>query len=134
MNSSSGWLRPLVLRKLKGEFAVGSLICFPYLLAVTWQYCVLVHNTSLAWFLTFSVAAAVWCGYVALAEGSPHAVNWQFWLVVGLPLLLIYLLRADLPDVSFDVLNYHIFESERILRGPLYLTTDFFPGSSPVNP
>jgi hypothetical protein len=134
MNSSSGWLRPLVLKKLKGECAVGSLIIFPYLLAVTWQYCVLVHNTSLAWFLAFSVAAAVWCGYVALAEASPHPVNWQFWLVVGLPLLLIYLLRADLPDVSFDVLNYHIFESERILRGSLYLATDFFPGSAPVNP
>jgi hypothetical protein len=134
MKSRSSGFRSLVLNKLRGDFAVGSIIFFPYVLAVAWQYCCLLQNRPVAWVLTIVVSALVWCAYVALTEPSSEKLTWQFCVIVALPLLLIYLLRFDLADVSFDVLNYHIFESERILRGSLYLPADFFPGSLPVNP
>jgi hypothetical protein len=47
---------------------------------------------------------------------------------------VVYALRVDFPDISFDVVNYHLFESERVLRGPLFIPGDFFPASSPINP
>jgi hypothetical protein len=138
MNSNSIRLRPLVLNKLKGEVAMGAIIFFPYVVAIVWQYCSIVPNRPVAWTFTIVVSAIVCGGYVALSEASAKGPreksSWQFWIMVALPLLAIYLLRVDFPDVSFDVLNYHIFESERILRGPLYLPADFFPGSLPVNP
>src|SRR3989440_11297320 len=50
------------------------------------------------------------------------------------PLIFIYLLRAPLPDVSFDVLNYRLLHSERALRGLFYQASDFFPTAAPYNP
>jgi len=113
---------------------MGALIFFPYVVAIVWQYCSIVPNRPVAWTFTVIFSAIVCCGYLALSERSTEKSSWQFWIIVALPLLAIYLLRVDFPDVSFDVLNYHIFESERLLRGSLYLPADFFPGSLPVNP
>lgn len=134
MNSNSSGLPPLIRNKLRGDFALGAIIFFPYVVAIAWQYCGVIHNRPIAWSLTVMASAMVWTAYVAWSEPSNGKSSWQFWIIVALPLLAIYLLRFDLPDVSFDVLNYHIFESERILRGSLYLPEDFFPGSLPVNP
>ena len=133
MKNSSDSLRALV-PKLRGEFALGAAIFFLYALAITWQYCAVVGYRPLAWLLAVITAFGIWRAYVATSDPPSETLPWQFWLVVGLPLLLIYLLRVDFPDVSFDVVNYHILESERILRGSLYLPMDFFPGSLPVNP
>src|SRR6185295_9790041 len=134
MNNSSNESRLLVLKEFKGQFAVGSIIFFPYLLAIVWQYSGVIHPRPLAWTLAVIVSVAVWIAYLGVSESKTEKLSWHFWLMVALPLLAIYLLRFDFPDVSFDVLNYHIFETERILRGPLYLPNDFFPGSLPVNP
>jgi len=57
-----------------------------------------------------------------------------FWLIVALPLCVIYAMRAVLPDVSYDVLNYRIFHGERALTGFLFRPGDFFPTPSPYNP
>jgi hypothetical protein len=134
MNNSSNDSRLLVLKEFKGEFAVGSIIFFPCVLACVWQYFGVIHQKPLAWTLAVIVSAAVWVAYLAISESNSEKLSWQFWLIVALPLLAVYLLRFDFPDISFDVLNYHIFETERILRGSLYLPNDFFPGSLPVNP
>jgi hypothetical protein len=57
----------------------------------------------------------------------------SFWLVVGVPILFAFLLRAAFPDYSFDVLTYHVLQGERTLRGPLFQAGDFFH-SVPFNP
>jgi len=134
MKNSSDALRRISPDKLKGDLALSSSIFLLYALAITCQYCTAISYQLLASSLAFIFAMAISVVYVTLLESRSERVPWQFWLIVALPLLAIYLLRVDFPDVSFDVLNYHIFESERILRGPLYLPLDFFPGSLPVNP
>ncbi|HEV7889156.1 MAG TPA: hypothetical protein VGP08_00885, partial [Pyrinomonadaceae bacterium] len=58
----------------------------------------------------------------------------EFWLVVALPLLLVYAFRAPFPDVSFDVLNYHLLHGERGMHGTLFAHGDFFPTPAPHNP
>src|SRR6185503_6319292 len=45
-----------------------------------------------------------------------------------------YALRAAFPDHSFDVLTYHLLNSERSLRGALFVHGDFFPTPAPFNP
>ena len=55
-------------------------------------------------------------------------------LVYGAPLLIIYSLRAALPDLSYDVLNHRLVQAERALRGPQFLPGDFFPNVFPFNP
>jgi hypothetical protein len=79
------------------------------------------------------VSLVAWYVFNAFHEAS-EKLPWQFWLIVALPLLLIFLLRVAFPDISFDVLNYHIFHSERALRGSLFIPGDFFPTPAPFNP
>lgn len=134
MTGNSSWRLALGLKKLREGLDLGAVIFFPYLPAIVWQYFGPLHNKPLAWTLTMIVSVAVWYVYVAFKEPSSKRLTWHFWVIVGLPLLAIYCLRADFPDISFDVLNYHVFESERILRGALYIPGDFFPASAPINP
>jgi len=124
----------LSARNFGGRLDLGSVIFLPYLAAIAWQYFAIVPGKALAWSITAIVSLAVWYAWVATKETSAVAVTWHFWLMVALPLLAIYALRADFPDISFDVVNYHMFESERVLRGSLFIPGDFFPASSPINP
>lgn len=55
-------------------------------------------------------------------------------LLVVLPLLAYYFLRAPFPDFNFDQLNYHLINTERGLRGWPMIPGDFFPGTLLVNP
>src|SRR5204863_4360041 len=75
-----------------------------------------------------------WALYLTLSDDHTSRVPRTFWLLVALPLLGFFLLRLPAPDISFDVLNYHIFHGERALRGPLLLPGDFFPTPAPFNP
>jgi len=111
-----------------------SVVAAPYVLAIVWQYFCTFQNKRLAWTLALIVSAATWFLYVSLTEPEPEGLPRQFWFVVGLPLLFFYLIRLPFPDVSFDVLNYHIFHGERALRGPLLRPGDFFPTPAPFNP
>ena len=104
-----------------------------YVAAVAREYFWLVGSSRLAWPLTILVAAAVVCIYVAARDRSEAAPR-QFWLVVVLPLVGVYLARAAFPDTSFDVLNYRLFHSERAMTGPLLAPGDWFPTPSPFNP
>lgn len=116
----------------RAEF--GSVVFAPYLLAIVWQYFCILNNKPLAWVCTVAVSALAWMLYLSLSESHATRLPWSFWLLVALPLLCFYLIRLPAPDISFDVLNYHIFHSERALRGPLLLPGDFFPTPAPFNP
>ena len=111
-----------------------SLIAFPYVLTIVWQYCSFLSHRTVGWTLAIIVSLGAWCALVAFSEKSAGTLPWQFWVVVTLPLLLIFLMRVAFPDISFDVLNYHILHSERALRGSLFLPGDFFPTPAPFNP
>jgi hypothetical protein len=102
------------------------------------QYCWwLTNNNKTAWATAGVVAALIGWLYFSTKEReaeSPGRARLPFWLVVVLPLALVYLLRFVFPDVSFDVLNYRLLHAERALRGYLYLPGEFFPTPAPFNP
>ena len=112
----------------------GDALLFLYALVFVRQYLWIIDNNFLAW--AFSVPLATLClyFYISTKEFATEKVGRSFWLLVGLPLLLAYLLRAAFPDHSYDVLSYHLLNAERTLRGPLFGPGDFFPTAFPFNP
>lgn len=134
MNNSSRFPRAPSLDELRKRLEPGTVILAPYILAFVWQYFRLVGNSSLAWTLTVIFSAVIWCSYLIFKENVAGKLPRQFWWLVALPLLSIYSLRVAIPDISFDVMNYHIFHAERALRGPLLISGDYFPTPAPFNP
>ncbi len=58
-----------------------------------------------------------------------------FWLVVALPILVLWGLRAPLPDLGYDTLNYHLMHGQKAWLGPLFPPGDFYPYFFPfLNP
>jgi len=116
----------------------GDLLLFPYLLVFVRQYLWVVEHGAAAWALAVAATALLWlCLWrwlLSADEGTPERTPRQFWLVVGLPLLVVYAMRAALPDASFDVLNYRLVGAERALRGWPFLAGDFLPAFYPLNP
>ena len=71
---------------------------------------------------------------VGQTRGAGERPAASFWLVVALPLLFVYGLRAPFPDSAYDVWSLRLFHGERALRGFIYLPGEFFPTSAPFNP
>ena len=122
------------LDQLKERLDLGALLFAPYILVLVWQYLATLQSKLLAWSLAVFVSLVIWFVYISIKETEPEKLSLPFWLLVALPLLLIYLLRIAFPDLSFDVLSYHIFNSERTLRGPLFIRGDLFPVAVTFNP
>lgn len=104
-----------------------------YLTVLIRQWFWWVENCPLAWAVTGLAALILWGIYLRKKEiekGPPRL----FWLVVALPLFLVYIGRLAFPDTSFDVLNHRLVQSERALRGFLFINGDFFPTLLPFNP
>ncbi|HVF42864.1 MAG TPA: hypothetical protein VM936_07640 [Pyrinomonadaceae bacterium] len=122
------------LSSLRGRFEFGDALLFVYALAFARQYFWGLDNNALAWALSAPLAAAACYFYVRTKPFASESAGREFWLVVALPLLLVYAFRAPFPDVSFDVLNYRLLHAERSLRGTLYAPGDFFPTPAPYDP
>ncbi|MFL6228543.1 MAG: hypothetical protein ACJ741_07160 [Pyrinomonadaceae bacterium] len=105
-----------------------------YVVASVRVYLWFVTSDALAWSATACAAALCWFFYVATRSEEGRATTKQFWLVVALPLVFVYLLRSAFPDYSFDVANYRLFNGERALHGVVYLPGDWFPTPGPFNP
>ncbi|MDQ3666670.1 MAG: hypothetical protein M3410_08850 [Acidobacteriota bacterium] len=112
----------------------GDLVLLLYLVALLREFAWVVPNNTAAWILTMLASLIVCYFYVATKPPLRERTPKQFWLIVGVPLLLVYGMRVAWPDISFDVLNYHILHSERAMRGWLFLPGDFFPSPAPFNP
>jgi hypothetical protein len=114
----------------------GDALLLIYFLVLARQYlwwCT--NNNSVAWAASALVAIVVWFFYFSsrdVSESNKSAL--PFWLIVALPLVLIYAMRVVFPDTSFDVLSYRLLHAERSLVGFLYLPGDFFPTPAPYNP
>ena len=120
--------------EFRERFRPYHLIFFPYVLAVVWQYFWSLPNKTVGWTIASIISLGVCYGYVVAKPKDDAKVARSFWLIVVVPLLIIYSSRVLFPDISFDVLNYHIFHGERGLRGPLLIPGDFFPTPAPFNP
>lgn len=116
------------------RFELGDPLIFLYALAFIRQYLWILDNNLLAWILTIAGAVAFSYFYISTKQFTPERAGASFWIVVGIPLLFAYSLRAALPDHSYDVWAYHILQSDRSLAGGLYGPGDFFPTALPFNP
>jgi hypothetical protein len=123
VNLKYGWFRP----------AFGDLILFPFLLVFVRQYCWGLNNQRISWSVSLIGTGLVWSLVLRLKDSGEKTPS-QFWLVVGVPLLIVYGMRVALPDTSYDVLNYRLVGAERGLRGWPFISGDFFPPFYPLNP
>lgn len=96
------------------------------------QYLWLAPNW-LAWILTVPLAAIAWW-FLRARRPATHESTHPFWLIVALPLFVIYAMRLAFPDGSFDQLNYHLLSAERGLRGLPFTSPDYFPAPFQFNP
>jgi hypothetical protein len=115
------------------KLELGDAVVLFYIAAFVRQYLWIVHNNSVAWFLTFTLSTLIWILHLRTKERS-EKTPFQFWLVVALPLFAIYATRAAFPDTSFDTLDYRLINGERALRSFPFIAGDFFPIRFPFNP
>jgi hypothetical protein len=112
----------------------GDALLYLYIVVFVRQYLWILPNNALAWIIAFGLGAICWYVYVATKPAAAQHFGLAFWSLVALPLLVLYGLRAAFPDLSFDVLSYHLLHGERSLRGTLFMPGDFFPTTTPFNP
>jgi hypothetical protein len=115
------------------RLGVGDLVILLYVAAFARQYFWPVGNGAAAWALTVVVAAAVWLWHLRTKDAQSPTPR-AFWALVVPPLVFFYALRAALPDMSWDVLDYRLVNAERALRSWPMIEGDFFPSRFPFNP
>ena len=113
---------------------IGDFVILLYIAAFVRQYLWFVGDNRLAWPLTVALSALVWWLHWRTKETPKGRTPAFFWLTVALPLFFFYALRAALPDLSWDVLDYRLINAERAMRGWPMLADDFFPVRFPFNP
>jgi hypothetical protein len=131
---SSGCVIVNVLKRLVHKFEPSDLLLLIYVWVILREFFWVVGSNVVASVLT-SVCAGVICSLHAIfREERKRGASMVFLPVVALPLFLMFAMRSAYPDFSFDVLNYHIVNAERALRGWPSILGDFFPSILPVNP
>ena len=121
------------MREFAARFEFGDALLVFYFVVLVRQWFWGLENAA-AWFLTVPLAVAFWYFYISTKGERVERPAVSFWLIVALPLLFVYALRAPFPDASFDVWSLRLFHGERGLRGFIYLPGEFFPTSAPFNP
>jgi hypothetical protein len=128
----------LVLTKqalLTARKKIGGDLLLPfYFLAVVRQCLWGVEHQVLAWVLTCFLVLVLWGLHLGFKQSRDDGPSLPFWIVVVAPILFIFLLRFAFPDLSYDVLNHRLVQSERALRGFLFIKGDFYPSFLPFNP
>ena len=112
---------------------LGDFLLLLYIAAFVRQYAWLVTNNVAAWVLTGVISLVLW--YLLLTTKRIEKEKSRlFWLIVALPLFLVYAMRVAFPDGGYDQLNYHLLSGERGLRGVPFTAADFFPAPFQFNP
>jgi hypothetical protein len=121
-------------RSLRRRLEFGDALLFFYIAVFARQCFWPIGSEVAAWSLTVAASALMWLAH-AFTKQEPEEKNPRiFWLIVASPLFIVYLMRVTFPDLSFDVLNHRLIQSERALRGVQLLPGDFFPTIFPFNP
>src|SRR5947209_16806791 len=89
-------------REFAARFEFGDALLVFYFVVLVRQWFWGLENAA-AWCLTVPLAVAGWYFYVSTKGERVERPARSFWLIVGLPLLFVYALRAPFPDASFDV-------------------------------
>ncbi|MGH9967889.1 MAG: hypothetical protein ACREBG_08690 [Pyrinomonadaceae bacterium] len=123
-----------IITAIRHKLELGDLFIFLYVTVFVRQYLWVIGNNRMAWVLTLALTLLLWSLHVRFKEGPVEKTPRSFWIIVALPLLLLYALKFAFPDLSLDVLNHRLIQGERGLRGPLFMPGDFFPTIFPFNP
>jgi hypothetical protein len=121
------------VRGFASRLEFGDALLAVYFVVLVRQWFWPLENAA-AWVLTVPLALAGWWFYVWTKRETDERLPKSFWLVVALPLLFVYALRAPFPDASFDVWSLRLFHGERGLGGFIYRPGEFFPTAAPFNP
>jgi len=122
------------LFELLSRASIIDLLPLTFAVVVLRQYLWPLSSQQLAWTLSLVIGGGLWCLHLKEREEQPLTRSVSFWLVVAAPLLFCYLINVPHPDTSYDVLNYHLVNAERGLRGWPFIQGDFFPTILQVNP
>ncbi|MDQ1640024.1 MAG: hypothetical protein QOF62_3363 [Pyrinomonadaceae bacterium] len=123
-----------IISGLRRKLELGDLFIFLYLSVFARQYLWVIAHNRTAWALTVGIAALFWLVHLRAKDEVEERTPGAFWLIVALPLLVVYTLKYAFPDLSVDVLNHRLIQAERGLNGPLFIPGDFFPTIFPFNP
>src|SRR5215204_5575536 len=122
-----------LLETFRSRLEFGDLLLTIYFVVVVRQWFNFLPN-GVAWSLAIVLAISFWIFYIINKEPLQDRTSIWLWLIVGAPLIFAFLLRAPVPDSSFDVWSLRLFHGERALRGYLYWPGEFFPTAAPFNP
>jgi hypothetical protein len=122
------------LTRIWQQLTFGDFLLLSYELVFLRQYFWSLDSQQLAWIATVIAGLLIWIAFLFFKKQPGIRTPRQFWLIVGIPLLIVYAMRAALPDSSFDVLNYRLVNAERSMRGWPFLRADFLPAFYPLNP
>ncbi|HET6891445.1 MAG TPA: hypothetical protein VFH31_10110 [Pyrinomonadaceae bacterium] len=116
------------------KIGFGDAVILIYIAAFIRQYLWVVGSNAFAWIITIALSGVLWFVHLRTKDDSSDRTPLQFWLLVALPLFLVYAMRAAFPDTGFDILDYRLINAERALRGFPFIAGDFFPTRFPFNP
>jgi hypothetical protein len=122
------------LRQVLRKIGCSDLLLIIYVSAVIRQYFWAVPDNRVTWTLAASASVLLGLFFVHKKELIVQKTSFRFWLIAALPVLLIYAARVPFPDFNYDVLNYHLVNTQRALHGWPMQPGDFFPGVLQVNP
>lgn len=123
-----------ITETLRQKLGPADAFLLTYIMVFVRQYLWFAGNQSITWALTTVLSALILLVYAYAREERGPKLTRSFYLVVALPLILIYAMRVPFPDFSFDVTNYHLVHAERALSGWPFMKGDFFPTIIQLNP
>ena len=122
------------LRALSGALQWSDILFLIYLMVVARQYLWALDSQAAAWIASGIIGVVMVSIHVIMREPIGNNPSIDFWLIVGLPLVAVFLLRLPFPDMNFDQMGYHLVNSNRALWGWPFKLGDFFPGVLLANP
>lgn len=122
-----------MLKPKEFKFKPSDVVLLVYVAAVVRAFFWGLKGETLAWVVTVLISAALVTIHSVFREDELRLgekdLRWRgsMLLLFASPIVAVFLARAVFPDHNFDVLNYHLANMERGLRGWPFIPGDFFP-------
>jgi hypothetical protein len=129
-----------MLKPKELKFRPSDLVLLVYVAAVVRAFFWGLRGEMLAWVVTVFISATLVTIHSVFREEGLRPSEKDLsrrglmLLLYTAPLVAVFLARAAFPDQNYDVLNYHLANMERGLRGWPFIPGDFFPTTVQVNP
>jgi len=115
----------------------GDVILVLLIAATLRQYAWIISHDLTAWLVTCALSLALLFMHLHMKDAPDSERNSsdkRYLIFIWVLLAVLYLMRAFLPDWSFDVIGYHLTAAERAMHGFPYQPGDFFPSGMVTPP